>query len=135
MLATFNNGIINSCGCLLLILCNTSKGIIPVGNCLSKLILNMLLVFKFHGVCIEIHMINLLCNVHCLLVFANCPGTGGAKLSARNWCFGKKCLPSQFQVQPILQFHCQGNLRIMTHCRFLQNDEPVVEHNLTYLEL
>ena len=64
MLATFNNGMTNSCGSLLLMLCNTSKGMIPVGNCLSKLILNMLLVFKFHCVCIEIHMIDLLCNVH-----------------------------------------------------------------------
>ena len=68
VLATFNNGMTNSCGCLLLMLCNTSKGMIPVGNCLSKLILNMLLVFKFRDVCIEIHMIDLLCNVHCPLV-------------------------------------------------------------------
>ena len=86
VLATFNNGMINSCGCLLLMLCNTSKGMIHVGNCLSKLISNMLLVFKFHGVHIEIHVIDLLCNVHCPLVFANCPGTGGTILSARN-CF------------------------------------------------
>ena len=72
MLTTFNNGMTNSCGCLLLMLCNTSKGMIPVGNCLSKLISNMLLVFKFCGVCIEIHVIDLLCNVYCPLVFANC---------------------------------------------------------------
>ena len=103
MLATFNNGMINSCGCLLLMLCNTSKGMIPVGNCLSKLILNMLLVFKFCGVSIEIHVIGLLCNVHCPLVFANCLGTGGAILRARNWFLMViECLPSQFQVQPIL---------------------------------
>ena len=85
----------NSCGCLLLMLCNTSKGMTPVGNCLSMLISNMLLVFKFHGVCIEIHVIDLFCNVHCPLVFTNCPGTGGAILSARNWLFVViKCLPS-----------------------------------------
>ena len=47
----------------------------------------MLLVFKFHGVYVEIHVIDLLCNVHCPLVFANCSGTGGAILSARNWIF------------------------------------------------
>ena len=71
VLAIFDNGMINSCGCLLLMLCNTSKGMTPVGYCLSKLISNMLLVFRFHGVCTEIHMIDLLCNVHCPLVFAN----------------------------------------------------------------
>ena len=76
---------------------------IPVGNCLSKLIWNMLLVFKFHGVYIEIHVVDLFCNVHCPLVFANCCGTGGAILGARN-CFFMviKCLPSCFQVQLIL---------------------------------
>ena len=103
MLATFINNMINSCGCLLLMLCNTSKGMIPLVNCLSKLILNMLLVFKFHCACIEIHVIDLLCNVHCPLVFANCLGTGGAILRTRNWFLMViKCLPSQFQVQPIL---------------------------------
>ena len=67
----------------------------PVGNCLSKLISNMPLVFKFHGVCIEILVIDLLCNVHCPLVFANSPSTGGAILSARNWFFMViKCLHS-----------------------------------------
>ena len=103
VLARFNNGMINSCGCLLLMLYNISKGMIPVGNCLSKLILHMLLVFKFCGACIEIHVIDLLCNVHCPLVFAHCPGTGGAILSARNWfVMVIKCLPSLFQVQLIL---------------------------------
>ena len=46
VLATFKNGMTNSCGCLLLMSCNTSKGMTPVGNSLSKLISNMLLVFK-----------------------------------------------------------------------------------------
>ena len=69
VLAIFNIGIINSCGCLLLILCNTSNGMIPIGNCLSKIILNKLLVSKLHGVCMEIHVIDWLCKVCCPLVF------------------------------------------------------------------
>ena len=40
VMAKFNIGISNSCGCLWLILCNTSNGIIPLGNCQSKLISN-----------------------------------------------------------------------------------------------
>ena len=77
VLAVFNIGIISSCGCLFLMLCSTSKGMRPLGNCLSKLILNKLLIFKFYGVCMEIYMIDLLFNVHCPSVVASCLGTGG----------------------------------------------------------
>ena len=55
--------IINSCGCLFLMLCNMSKGMRPLGSCLSRLILNKLFIFRFHGVFTEIHVIDLLCIV------------------------------------------------------------------------
>ena len=48
--AVFNIVIINSCGCLFSILCNMSKGMRPLGSCLSRLISNKLLIFRFHGV-------------------------------------------------------------------------------------
>ena len=52
VLAVFNNGIISSCGCLFLMLCNTSKGMRPLGSCVSKLISNKLLIAKFLGRCL-----------------------------------------------------------------------------------
>ena len=72
MSVIFNIGIISSCGCLFLMLCNTSKEMRPLGSCLSKLISNRLLISKFHGVFTEIHVIDLLCNVYWPLVVANC---------------------------------------------------------------
>ena len=105
VLAIFNIGIINSCGCLLLILCSTSNGMIPLGNCLSKLISNMLLGSKLCGVCMEIHVIDLLCKVHCPLVCAICLRICGVILSARNWFLMViKYLPSQFQVHQFCNF-------------------------------
>ena len=99
VLALFNIGIISSCSYLFLMLCSKSKGMRPSGNCLSKLISNKLLIFKFQGVCMEIHVIDL----HCPLVVANCLGTGGAIPRSKNWFLVViKCLPSQFKVQPIL---------------------------------
>ena len=62
MSAVFNIGTISSCGCLFLMLCSTSKGMRPLGSCLSKLISNKLLISKFCGVLMENHMIDLLCN-------------------------------------------------------------------------
>ena len=68
--AGFNIGIINSCGCLFLMLCNTSKGMRHLGSCLSRLISDKLLIFRFHGVFMEIHVIDLLCK--CVLTFGCC---------------------------------------------------------------
>ena len=105
VLAMFNIGIINSCSCLWLILCNTSNCIIPLGNCLSNLILNKLLVSKFHGVCTEIHVIALCCRVQWPLVFANYLRICGAILSTRNWfLMVMKCLPSRFHVNQFCSF-------------------------------
>ena len=64
VLAVFNNGIINSCGCLLFMLCKTFKGMRPLGSCISKLISNKLLIAKFLGAFMEIQVIDLLCNVY-----------------------------------------------------------------------
>ena len=63
-LAVFNNGIISSCGCLFLMLCNISKGMRPLGSCPSKLILNKLLISKFLSVFTEIQVMDLLFNVY-----------------------------------------------------------------------
>ena len=103
VLVMFDIGIINSCGCLWSILYNTSSGIIPLGNCQSKLIWNKLFVSTLHGVCIKIHVIALHCKEHWPLVFANCLRIWGAILSAKNWFLMViKFLPYQFQVHPIL---------------------------------
>ena len=70
--AIFSNGIINSCGCLWLILCNTPNNIVPLGNYLSKLISNRLFVSRLCGVCTDMQVIALHCKVQWPLVFASC---------------------------------------------------------------
>ena len=64
VLAVFNNDIISSCGCLFLMLCKTSKGMRPLGGCLSMQISNKLLVSKFLAVFTEIQVMDLFCNVY-----------------------------------------------------------------------
>ena len=101
--AVFNIGIISSFGCLFLMLSSTSKGMRPLGSCLSKLISKKLLISKFCGILMEIHVIDLLCNVYWPLVVANCLDIDGAIPRPRTWFLMViKCLPSQFQVQLIL---------------------------------
>ena len=68
---------------LWLILCNTYNGIMPLSNCLSKLISKKLFVSRLCGVCTEIHVIALCCKVHWPLVLASCLRTGGAILRAK----------------------------------------------------
>ena len=93
--AVFNIGTISSCGCLFLMLCSTSKGMRLLDSCLSKLILNKLLISKFCGVFMEIYLIDLLCNVHWPLDVANCLDIGGTILRAGNWFLMViKCLAS-----------------------------------------
>ena len=68
---TFSNGISISWGCLCSILCRTSKGIKPLGNCLSRLISSKLLAWIYLGVVTEIQVIDLLCNAHWPFSFTN----------------------------------------------------------------
>ena len=99
----FSNGISISWGCLCSILCKTSKGIKPLGNCLSKLISNTLFTCIFLGVLMEIQVIDLPCNVHWPFDFTNCFGNCVVILKARNlFLMVRKCLPYLFHGQPIL---------------------------------
>ena len=100
---TFSNSISISLGFLCSILCKTSTGIKPLGNCLSKLILSKLFTCIFLGVFTGIQVIDLPCNVHWPFAFTNCFGDCGVILKARNLVLMvRKCLPSLFHVQPIL---------------------------------
>ena len=102
-LIVFSRGTNISWGCLCWILCKTSKGISPLGSCLSKVIPNKLFTCIFLGVFTKIQVIDLPCNVHWPFVITNCFDACGVILKARNFfLIVRKCLPSLFYVQLIL---------------------------------
>ena len=88
----FSSGISISWGCLCWILCKTSKGINPLGNRLSKVILSKLFTSIFLGIFTSIQVIDLPCNVHWPFVITNCFDDCGVILKARNlFLMVRKC--------------------------------------------